>query len=151
MTTRRRAELVRISPVEEDGHVRRVARDRNNINAPVSIEIGTVNAAGVLARTGLAHVLWRAELDFLGASQISVPQDGVDELVGHNQIQRAVAVDVGRARVAGSEATAPLDGVNTRLPFLPGRGFRDDEGWRGRAGPDRLLARAPCGSLLQVE
>ena len=48
MTTRRRTEFVRISPVEEDGHVRRVARDRGDINAPVPIKIGARDAAGVL-------------------------------------------------------------------------------------------------------
>ena len=68
MTTRRRTEFVRVSPVEEDGHVRRVARHRGDINAPVPIKIGARDAAGVLARTGLAHVLGRAELDFLGAA-----------------------------------------------------------------------------------
>ena len=68
MTTRRRTEFVRVPAIEKYAHVRRVARDRGDINAPVPIKIGARDAAGVLARTGLAHVLGRAELDFLGAA-----------------------------------------------------------------------------------
>jgi hypothetical protein len=39
-----------------------------NVDAAVTIQVSTRDAAGVLARTGLAHVLGRAELDFLGAA-----------------------------------------------------------------------------------
>ena len=39
-----------------------------NVDAAITIKIGARDAAGVLARTGLAHVLGRAELDFLGAA-----------------------------------------------------------------------------------
>ena len=61
VTTRRRTELVRVSPVEEDGHVRRVARYSGDVHAAVAVEIRARDAARVLARTGLAHVLGRAE------------------------------------------------------------------------------------------
>ena len=57
---------MRVPAVEKDTHVRRVARHRCDVDAAVPIQIGARDAARVLARTGLAHVLGRAELDFLG-------------------------------------------------------------------------------------